>query len=369
MFKKILSLVLLPLVALSCFVGCGKAKSVDDIKGYWEQIKNKHIVEEAGSYKSNIFPAADETGLKNFNNNVVVQYSGQLDELNAGKPYVNITVGNMGSTLLYYRYRAVKELQQRTLDGIFNYYQKWSENFYAGMKLVPEKKLDKDDLTDFYKEMEKFDEQLSDFASARNKFEQDVNVLGLQNINRAVITTYSLAFNDLIDASYSFVNKFKDLHVKYIWSSEETSAGSLERLADESTLHLSYLQYVELSAFNDSECDLSGYAESKLANPNITQNYLVNLGKEYNAENSVDVDELKYTVNVFNQKFDKVKNVLGDINLYKLYRIMFDYDKSTTKEDYINSLSQIDKANLQVYTNFMSETVGTYINAVSKLFK
>ncbi len=417
MFKKILSLLLLPLCAVAAFVGCSKERTVSEVQNYYNSMKNKYIVEEtSGVYSSNIFPKQQGT-VKSFGDGIKVQYTGDLSFLGDDNKEVDAedAYGEQYDTL-YWRYMAIKEIQQPTLDAIFAYYTKYNDNFFNGIQLTDKKVLDSKDITALYNKLVDLDDELQKFVVERNKFQQVVDILGVKDIDRSIITTYSRAFNDLIKVSYEFVEEFKNIHVKYIWKDNEYDSfngiGSLQtinRIIDEANLEQAYVQYLELSAFNDSECDLSEYAKVKLKTGSAEINYFDLLGQQlttsseslikitkyvnqqgqqtdvngvpYSAEEielwktndkseaeQNYISKLNYSIDVFNQKLDKIKEIANDVNLYKYYRIKFGQDTSLTLEQYKDNLSKIEQANLMLFENFMNETVNSYRLNIHSLF-
>ncbi len=416
MFKKILSVLLLPLFALTLLVGCDKTRTVDDIKNYYETMKAKYIVETKGennstSTSSKLFlkiVGENDTGKSKFKDAITIQYD--IPELNS--EYKNT------SNSLECRYTALTQIQQPLLDAIFNYYEKWKDNFYTGIKLVNSKHLN-DDLTRIYDKLVALDEELGRFNSSLTKFERDVNVLGFEDVNRSVITTYTLSVNKLIRASYDFVNTFKDVHKKYIYRDNKYSfkdgvgtIDTLNRVVDEAKLQLAYVQYLQLNALSDSECDLSALTKTLLSarsgdsinnndfvynfnkstesgiqtNEEIIKKYVNAKGQQTDYSGRVFTDDeiknweqgkstneqeyitrMNYCIDIFDQKLQVVNNLIPQMDMYKYYRVVYEQDTSITLDAYRESLSSINKANLYAYERFVNETVQNYMAQISEM--
>lgn len=398
MLKKILSLFMLPLFALSLLAGCGGDKSVDDIKNYYAAIKEKHITEtkigESSVYNSWLF---EKTSGNQFSDNITILYDDELgkrlnpttesDLTRINQVLPNTMPTYCTDTNLYYRYYALVYVQQPILNAIFNYYINWSENFYDGMKLVDSKKLDEEDLNHIYEKLEALDEELDEFSQARDKFQSDVNVLGFGGINRSVITTYSLKVNELIEKSYDFVNAFKDVHVKYIWDgvsySSKEKVGTIDclnRLVDEANLNIAYSIYTYIKGFEASECDLSWFIKEHKGEyyGDVLKSWfeIEDFKLKYLTVESVDkisdeqaiaekssIDKFNYARQTFNQKLEVFNEIYPQVNLNAYLRILYNIDSSNSAQNvemYINQLCEVERANFNLVINFYKETMENY---------
>lgn len=411
MIKKILSLFLIPMFALALFSGCGKDRSVNDIKEYYSIMKSKHIseikVENESVYKSHLFK---QMAGNIFEDGITILYENELNQrLNiksSDKIQKTIALPDELPTWcndeeMYYRYYALMYVQQPILNAIFNYYTNWSENFYTGIKLVKEDDLNQDDLNNVYDKLVELDEQLVSFASARQKFQDDVDVLGFGNVNRSVLTTYTLAVNNLIAKSYEFVNAFKDVHVKYIWSdySYNSKQGigtidQLQRMFDEANLNLAYVVYSQLKSFESSELDLCKYISpynlgerpNEITLLNIEYGELLNAWSDistfklqYTTVNTIDeitdtlsaaeqntINNFVYALKAYNQEVNVFKKIYTMVDMNKYVRVKYGID-SITFADLFNSLNEVETANLNLILNFYNIISQNYINQLFNL--
>ena len=398
MLKKILSLFMIPLFALSLLVGCDSGKSVDDIKNYYASMKQKYVTEtktgDTSVYNSLLF---EKVSGQEFKDNITIQYENELGErLN---PTADSDLTRIAKKIpsdmpdycddanLYYRYYALVYVQQPILNAIFNYYNNWSSNFYDGMKLVDEKSLDQEDLDKIYEKLVELDEQLEKFAVARDKFQNDVNVLGFGGVNRSVVTTYTMEVNDLIEKSYAFVNEFKNAHVKYIWDgvaySSKEKVGTIDclnRYVDEANLNMAYAIYTYVKGFEASECDLSWFIkehEGKYQEELLKSWVDIDEFKlQYKIVDSVDkittsqaeaeksaIDKFVYARQTFNQKFRVFNEIYPQVNLNAYLRVLYNIDSSNSSQNieaYINQLGEVERANLNLLINFYNETFENY---------
>ena len=119
--KKFLSLLILPLVALMCLVGCGEDKTPKDIQDLYNSMKSAYVEED-----KNIFFADAENPYT-----ISIAYNDEVQD----------QIKNIAPTTdLQKRYVALG-VQQDILNNIFNFYEKNQEEFYREMSSVDYKKV------------------------------------------------------------------------------------------------------------------------------------------------------------------------------------------------------------------------------------
>ena len=108
--KKFLSILILPLMAVLCLVGCGEAKTAIDIENYYKSIKASFVVEEENICFSNT----------NNPNTITILY----------KDSIGVAVNNQAPTTDNQKRFVALGYQQQILDYIFNFYEKNNAKFY-----------------------------------------------------------------------------------------------------------------------------------------------------------------------------------------------------------------------------------------------
>lgn len=370
MFKRVLCWLLLPLCTIGVLAGCGKNKSAEMISNLYSDIKAEY------KDKNHIFK---ETSDKVVTNQLFITYDGEM-----GKIYTSaLNKDDFKADLnLYYRYVVLVEYQQAILTRISEYYDKWEEGFYSGLKL---KDVDKDELNALYKTLEQFRQDLRDFEVARKKVESDINIMTFTGAIRSNLTEYSYQFNMLIEKYANFVNQVRDLQVKYLFDNnsipETNNRDALNRLVDEFYLNYSQaLYYRALKSFNrTNECDLADFA-FKLYGTNgdyfaITKAYPYNFNG-FTADTVVgkdaEIEEFLYVRNSFIQKFAIYKKIYDSVNYYEYNQnVVEDILKNTNEntDKYIDKLSDVDKANIRLIESFEETLLQSYKSAFLDLIK
>lgn len=418
MFKKIFAFLLIPTMAIGVFLGCGKKHTLIDIKNYYDNMVVKYSYAVEGEQnverRSYIFAQRSSDG-KVPGTAMYITYKGDLSNIKNVTSDYDIE-GNgflQNDDDLYNRYYALVNIEQKLLDWIYRYYTNWSENLYASNDLTKYDFKQKD-IEDLYKKLKKLDSVIADFVTEKTKTEEEINAITFEGaIN---LTSFTYAFNDLIEASFDFVNTFRDVHTKYIWNSyvfgsdEDTNKLLLNKLIDETYLNMAQVIYLEnVKAFEYSECDLAKLVDL-IQNNNVTEindwlcadllykkNGLNNAGYQkgvyksngdyYTADDvelklvSTDgqgndvyetyndkLEQFIYYLKAFNQKIDIYKKVYSDLNFYKYNQVRLGFG-TTDVQTYKVSLDRVDSANLSLIENFTSVTFEYYVNNFIAIFE
>lgn len=400
MIKKIFAFLLIPAMAIGVFVGCGKKHTLLDVKSYYNNMVDKYSYNVSGEStvekRSYIFDQRSTDG-KVPGTSMYIRYEGKL-----GKGLAKITnVYNdegWDSTDLYNRYFALVNIEQKLLDWTYNYYTSWADNLYDSYSLIKHD-IKQDDVENLYEKVKDLDDAIEDFIKEKSKAEDEINAITFEGaIN---LTSFTYAFNDLIEASFDFVNAFKNFHVKYVWNTYtfgdnvETNDRLLNRLIDEAYLNMAQVIYYEnVKAFEYLECDLNQlveYAEEneeyivagllyKTGTPckDIEKSVLNKYGVLHTSadvkENMVGQtynDSLKeyiYYLKAYNQKINIYKEVYSDFNFYKYNQIRLG-NGAVDLDEYKSSLGRLDGANLSLIENFSLGTFVSYVNKFASIFK
>lgn len=402
MFKKLFAFLLIPAMAIGVFIGCGKKHTLLDVESYYNNMVDKYSYSVSGESnvekRSYIFAQRSTDG-KVPGTSMKITYKGGLGE---GIE----SIGSLYSTSveydnkLYNRYYALVNVEQKLLDWTYNYYTSWADNLYDSYALIKHD-IKQDDVEKLYKKVKKLDEKIEEFVKAKDQVEDEINAITFEGA--IDLTSFTYAFNDIIEASFDFVNAFKDFHVKYIWNTytfgenKETNKSLLDRLIDEAYLNMAQVIYYEnVKAFEYLECDLNQlieYAKDdykdyviagllfkdkvKLSPEGDVDVSVYKNGKLYSANDvNLDVSETYnskleqylYYLKSYNQKISIYKDVYTKLNFYKYNQIRLG-DGTMNLEDYKSTLSRVDVANLSLVENFATVTFISYVNEFVKIFQ
>lgn len=410
MLKKILAVLLVPTMMLGIFVGCGKKHTLLDVGKYYDRMVDKYSYDVEGdeltTKRSYIFAQSGETP----GTSMHISYKGALG---TGLSTIGSLYGVPADmdTELYNRYFALVNVEQKLLDWTYRYYTNWADKLYDSYKLIKDK-IKQSDVENLYKKLEKLDNQIGKFIKEKSKAEDEINAISFEGaIN---LTTFTYAFNDLIEASLDFVMAFKDFHVKYVWDTytfgDDKSINKLllDRLIDEAYLNMATVIFYEnVKAFEYAECDLNniiqmannGYKNqyvfinllySSVDKPcaNINGAVYSNSNLAYYKSNDVvlavaDTDDegnkiyetyneaLKNYVHylkAFNQKINIYKSVYSKINFYKYNQVRLSLAANNDLNSYKASLSRLNSANLSLLENFTQTTFVNFVNSFTEIF-
>ena len=411
MLKKILGILLIPTMVISIFAGCGKDHNLADVKKLYNRMIDKYSYEvdaanqEKDSYFFKTIVVGDKAmpGVK-----LEIKYKGELAKVHQlENSYASLKDDDKN---LYNRYYALVAIEQRLLDWIYNYYDNWDDNLYESEKISKDVK--KSDVEKLYKNLKKLDKAIGKFAVEKSKAEDEIDSISFEGaIN---LTSFTYAFNDLIEASLNFVNTFRDIHVKYIWNTytfgENVGANKtlLNRIIDEAYLNMAQVIYYEnVKTFEYSECDLNPliqlvdetvYSE-EIIYPLLNEATALKNGKSavlvsaaggarmFNAEDvvlnpnkSTDAngdpvaetydDRLQdyiYFLKAFNQKVNIYKRVYKDFDIYEYNQVRLGLG-AVNFETYVNGLDRVERANLALLQDFANETFADYAENFAKIF-
>ena len=387
MKKGYYSLLALPLVATMFLAGCGKTtRNALELKTLHADTVSAYDNGTTNTYFKKI--ALTETEEKDY---FVVQYNEGITN------YQNSTNEEDKSTDLYKRYNQLKSVYGRTMSLAYAYYADFRNVFYEN---IESKKPDAKELTELYDRLKTFQRELASFNANKLDLERETELFGAgSSIIGASVDKFNYSYTNLIKVTLNFVNYFKDLHVKYFYSEDQTIDKSYAlRVYDEGLLSMAnyiYKGYLNSLVKNGTAkvLDLLDAKQSvgTLFNPekNKQLNYIIVTGNNScvtlkdNFLNSLDngdetninaVKDYESQLNMFNRYFKLYNKVYDKVDMEKYNTFRFNTDSTynssvadDNEEKYLNSLSVVDSANARVMINFEKETVPTLLNALNTI--
>jgi len=361
--KRLIILIMLPIFSLLFFSGCGNEGNVDDLKKLYNEITGIYIEEG-----ENIFFSDDANP-----NTINISYFHDVqNEIN--NPIVK--EGNKYRTYYY---------AQLILNHIFNFYEDHNEDFYLHMS---SKEYKEKDIEKVYEKLNNLKEELIDFKSSYMLFNEQTKKEGLSNVLDIYIKNYTFELNQVIEKSFDFMYEFDKVYTKYcIEDMNAVNEKVLNYKVDKSYLDIAHIVYLEnfktfsIAVEGKGVCDISPIIglNSKfnllddLGNlKNVSNNIIVNLDEksQYNLSTMELINNFDYYMQIFNQNYHHYINTYNTVydkennstNKYNSYR--FDLMGSGSFESYLNGLSVVDRASVNLLTNFIDEC---YNSLVEKL--
>lgn len=391
--KKFYSLLILPLVAVFCLFGCGTDRTTTEIKAVYSQMVDTYVIDSNNNWYFEK-PANSTEYTKMY-----VTYDNEYG-------FNDAVLGKSESSVsddLELRYTQLTSVYARTLLMAYNYYTNWNELFFAN---IDSKNPDADDLTELYDKLVDFRRQLEKFNTSKLNIEREVKLLGINSeLVAAKIDAFNNEYNNLISKVLNFVNYFKDLHVKYFYSDTDVVDGSYAKRAyDEAILSLAnfiykdYLQALskngtvqlisidnaissKYNIFNDNSLlttKISKIQSTKKVGLSTLTDSLINALNDPNNANNQSavsaVNQFVVSLNTFNQYFNLYNKVYGKVSMesFNNYRFKINggFGSSVLTEEYenyIETLSPVDAANVNVLIDFEENKVSAFLNSINTL--
>lgn len=386
MKKGYYSLLALPLVATMFLAGCGKTtRNALELKTLHADTVSAYDNGTTNTYFKKIGSA--ETEEKDY---FIVQYNEGITA------YQTSDDEKDKSTDLYKRYNQLKSVYARTMSLAYAYYADFRNVFYEN---IESKKPNAKELTELYDRLKTFQRELASFNANKLDLERETELFGAgSSIIGASVDKFNYSYTNLIKVTLNFVNYFKDLHVKYFYSEDQTIDKSYAlRVYDEGLLSMANYIYkgylnslvkngtakvLDLLDAKQSVGTLFSQNNNDLKKIIITGNYsCVTLNSDFlndldkgNENNINAVKDYESQLNMFNRYFKLYNKVYDKVDMekYNTFRFNTDstYNSSTiqdNEEKYLNSLSVVDAANARVMINFEKDTVTTLLNALSEI--
>lgn len=386
MKKGYYSLLALPLVATMFLAGCGKTtRNALELKTLHADTVSAYDNGTTNTYFNKTGSA--ETEEKDY---FYVQYNEGI------KNYQNSTNEKDKSTDLYKRYNQLKSVYARTMSLAYAYYADFRNVFYEN---IESKKPNAKELTELYDRLKTFQRELASFNANKLDLERETELFGAgSSIIGASVDKFNYSYTNLIKVTLNFVNYFKDLHVKYFYSEDQTIDKSYAlRVYDEGLLSMANYIYkgylnslvkngtakvLDLLDAKQSVGTLFSQNNNDLKKIIITGNYgCVTLNSDFlndldegNENNINAVKDYESQLNMFNRYFKLYNKVYNKVDMEKYNTFRFNTDSTynsssiqDNEEQYLNSLSVVDAANARVMINFEKDTVTTLLNALSEI--
>lgn len=385
MKKGYYSLLALPLVATMFLAGCGKTtRNALELKTLHAATVSAYDNGATNTYFKKTGSA--ETEEKDY---FVVQYNEGITN------YQNSTNEKEKSTDLYKRYNQLKSVYGRTMSLAYAYYADFRNVFYEN---IESKKPNAKELTELYDRLKTFQRELASFNVNKLDLERETELFGAgSSIIGASVDKFNYSYTKLIKVTLNFVNYFKDLHVKYFYSEDQTVDKSYAlRVYDEGLLSMAnyiYKGYLNSLVKNGTAkvldlldaqqsvgtlfCQNNNDLEKIIITSNdncvtLNSNFLTALD-EGNENNVNAVKDYESQLNMFNRYFKLYNKVYNKVDMEKYNTFRFNTDSTynssvaDNEEKYLNSLSVVDAANARVMINFEKDTVTTLLNALSEI--
>lgn len=410
--KKIVALLVAPLLAVGMLVGCSKVEySATDVQSLFNEYMDSYIENgENELFLNNVIATdaeGDETDFSDIEGTLQSTYEKIMyisyDDQNGLNAAVQ-TGAASGNVAV--KTRQLREVYQRILSLSFNYYAEWNANFYqniADTQIAPE------ELNNLYELMIDLQQQTENFVLEKEELEREVR-MNENGLNGSLVLVkfdeFNTAYNNLLQKSFAFLNEFKNLHKKYIFSTNELTPNAAKQLVDESLLMIAEaVFYDNVLAFQQNETTAfmfmsqigSGEYGSQynwvtrnywqyltveengnlFANTNIkaqiseesTETVGDNLvtNTEYSEQAQLRVQELRTYANGFAQDFNNYKAIFKNTNRnnYNYARDMG--DKPSTFDE--SKLSLQEQSNLQYMKNFSLSKMFGMFNALFRVME
>jgi len=355
--KKLLSLLILPIIAMFCFTGCKDDITSTNINDLYNSMKAKYVVEEI----NNMFCNEEKP------NTITINYSGNL---------YNSVYDEDPQTDMQKRY-VVLNLQQKILNYLFNFYEVYQTEFYALAQTI---EIDKKEYESIYNSLKALDTQLEDFNAEYKLFVQDVND---DKATPFSIINYTYYVNKVIDKSFDFIYNFINTYERHLVDTSVVNTKSVEFLINKSYVDIARVVYIEnFKAFNSSVgekgvCDLIAIVDNnsafnlikKLDNPRAISASVKSALDAGNLDETIsaDINNFIYKKDVFNQRVYAYYQVVDVVDMYTLNQYRFNLVAGTDYESYKSTLSVSNRANVEMIEEFVSNYYMDYFNTIEKL--
>jgi len=361
--NNMIKLITCSLVFIMFFVSAFMLTACENPNKTPMNIKEKYngIIRKYNTENTNLF--GDSENIEG--NTVVVKYNNPVIE---SKIYDSLDVDDVSL-----RYRALSEIQANMLKYIFRYYEVWHQPFYEYAGEYNQKEINK-----FYDKVLGFEKSLARFNNAKLVFESEIDAIGNTSIVATTINKFTFEYNKLIETSFSLIDYFKSLHVKYIAGEDNHSLNSVQRMLDEAYYNIAkYIYYENILPLNYSTgsygiCDQVELMKNK-ANSFVMINTLnaplTLLGDNITAElcetefNDVLTNKfanIVYTCASFNQEFTVYLENYNTFDNYTLLRVKLNLFAGMNLNDYVNGFSPMNKIIYNFSNMFFNKTFVNY---------
>lgn len=356
--KRILGLLLIPLLSFVCLFGCDTTRTIVDVKELYVEMVEENKIDNVNNFFSDYTRP----------NSIVILYPTTVNSA------INILTP---SNEIQKRYKGIY-YQQKILDNIFDYYTNYQEDFY---RIAESKEIDENKINNLYNKLSSLKETLKDFTQYYDAF---INATenGISDVMAFNITSYTFHLNTVIDSSFAFIDAFHDVYVvDCIEDYSIVNEHNVNVYIDKAYIDLSYIVYLEnIKAFNYSVgengiCDLSGVignlSENNLiellnSKKHIKLSVIDNIGLDTDAGKTADelINIFTYSRDIFEQRKQVYLKTYTAINVYEVKQYKFNLNGNVDYNNYLMSLSDSEKSTVILLDNFVDDV---FLDYVSKL--
>ena len=366
--KKFLVVIALILIAVPLCFSCGNPnKNILEVETRYQQLINKYKTEEAYFFGEK----AD-----GFGKTIVLKYNDPALE--------NSILNGTGSDDISLRLTALNLVQGNILKYIFRYYENWNESFYDNLSMFD---FEQKELNELYAKMEKLDLDLEYFKSKKNEFENEMMSVSIPSLKATVISQFTFEYNKIIESSIDFVEYFKDMHLKYIFSGKTdiSNINSASRQLDDAYFSLAkFIYYSNVFVYNYSTgengiCDMLELMEnrgSEFIYLNYLQSPLGFIGENISVELSQTVfndalnnklTNIKYTGDLFNQSLESYLSLYSNLDQYSLLRVRLNLVDGVTLDSFVNNFAVDEKIAYDNLYNLQTFLFPKHIEMIEEL--
>jgi len=355
--KRLLCLLILPIIAMFCFVGCGEEITLENVKSIYSNMLEIN--------NANFFSDASNP------NSISIKYSDEVTKaINIDDPVNDIQK----------RYVALSK-QQDILDCIFNFYENNQETFY---KEIESSTYPASDLKSLYNKMSELKTALTDFKAEYDTFTRSTSK-GVSEVMSFNLTSYSYELNKLIDESFDFIYEFIGMFTKYCVDDFDVNTPvNISIRIDKAYVDMAYIVYLEnFKSFNYSVgdngiCDLSdiigsdlkfniidNISEIKTLSTEVTDN--LDPTDAYYERYELWLNEFVYSQNVFEQRLETYKEMYNSSDFYSINQHRMGLVPDVDYERYLNSVSESEKSNALMFEDFIGNIFANYVNKLGNI--
>ena len=358
--KKLLGLLIVPIIAIMCLCGCSGDKTSADVKKLYENMTATYISDEL---ENKFFSDATRP------NTLVISYPSEVkSKIDNTNPVTD----------LQKKYVAIG-YQQKILDIIYNYYERNFDNFY---KVMSSTKFNKNEMKDLYSSLDSLKLQLSDFKSSYQVF-CDATESNVSDVMKFHLTNYSHELNRVIDKSFSFIYKFINLNQKYCISDfDDVTSKSLELKIQKSYVDIANIVFLTNFKALDFSSGSNGicYSGGLIGNNNQfvilkdlssikTLSSEIAMGLEpdninYNTATAL-VNDYLYARDVYEQRYKNFKAIYNDEDIYTINQYKFGFVPGVDYESYLGTLTKSKQSTIRFMDSFVTEVYSKLVKTMN----
>ncbi len=383
--KKLLSILIVPLVAILMLCGCGRTmRTVDEVTKLFEQNVNKYNEANIqGSQTNNNWYFKDNSYV------LRVVYDNEA-ELNKMVNTVYSNENDASVTNLQYKFLQLRTVYERELAMIYAYYDYFAKSFYEN---ISAKEIKEEEVTNLYDKVRDMFKQLESFNSSKIDLEREVKLYGIDsNILLASLDKFNYAYNGLVRKSLDMVEYFRDLHYNYFFKdANQYDDAYLNQMYYDSLLCLAefiYNDYLQPLTQNgvvtlvDVRNSIEDYFnifkvkldaennETNLFNKIVKTTTPVTVSKASTGTTEAKIRQFENSLNTFKQYYKLYLKAFAKINVQRFYDLRYQRN-GVTIEDFADKNGSIldlsEFTNMNVVEDFESTSVENLLKAVYEI--